>query len=123
MTPRPRVALMIETLTVYGRNLLQGITRYLRSHRSWSIFLEQREVDTAPPGWLRTWQGDGVITRWSDPRVAEWLIKQGLAAVNLSDRRPAFGLARINSDDRAIGRLAAEHLLEARVPVVRKLRL
>ena len=40
MTPRPRVALMIETLTVYGRNLLQGITRYLRrtdrGRSSWS---------------------------------------------------------------------------------------
>ena len=57
-----------------------------------------------------------MITRWSDPRVAEVLIKQGLAAVDLSDRRPAFGLARINSDDRAIGRLAAEHLLERGFP-------
>ena len=112
MTPRPRVALMIETSTVYGRNLLQGITRYLRSHRSWSIYLEQREVDTVPPDWLRTWRGDGVISRWSDPRVAESLIEQGLAAVDLSDRRPPFGLPRIHSDDRAIGRLAAEHLIE-----------
>jgi LacI family transcriptional regulator len=103
---------MIETSTVYGRNLLQGITRYLRSHRSWSIYLEQREVDTVPPGWLRTWRGDGVISRWSDPHVVESLGRQDLAAVDLSDRRPPFGLARINSDDRAIGRLGAEHLLE-----------
>ncbi len=112
MIPRPRVALMIETSTVYGRKLLQGITRYLRSHRDWSIYLEQREIDTVPPAWLRTWQGDGVLSRWSDPRVTESLIKPGLAAVDLSDRRPAFGLPRINSDDRVIGRLAAEHLLE-----------
>jgi LacI family transcriptional regulator len=112
MTPRPRVALMIESSTVYGRNLLQGITRYLRSHRSWSIFLEQREVDTAPPGWLRTWQGDGAISRWSDPRVADVFLERGLAAVDVSDRREPFGLPRIHSDDRAIGRMAAEHLLE-----------
>lgn len=116
MTPRPRVALMIETSTVYGRNLLQGITRYLRSHRSWSIYLEQREVDTTPPRWLRAWQGDGVISRWSDRRVGESILRRGLAAVDLSDRRPPFGLARIHSDDRAIGRLAAEHLLERGFP-------
>jgi LacI family transcriptional regulator len=116
MTPRPRVALMIETSTVYGRKVLQGITRYLRSHRSWSIFLEQREVDTVPPGWLRTWQGNGVISRWSSPRAADSLIRPDLAAVDISDRRPPFGLARINSDDRAIGRLAAEHLLERGFP-------
>ncbi len=112
MIPPPRVAVMIETSTVYGRQLLQGITRYLRSHRNWSIYLEQREVDTVPPAWLRTWRGDGVLSRWSDPRVAETLIELGLAAVDLSDRRLPFGLPRINSDDRAIGRLAAEHLLE-----------
>jgi LacI family transcriptional regulator len=112
MIPRPRVALMIETSTVYGRKLLQGITRYLRSHRDWSVYLEQREVDTVPPAWLANWQGDGVLSRWSDPRVAESLIRPGLAAVDLSDRRPPFGLPRINSDDRAIGRLAAEHLVE-----------
>jgi LacI family transcriptional regulator len=102
---------MIETSTVYGRNLLQGITRYLRAHREWSIYLEQREVDTVPPAWLRAWQGDGVLSRWSDPRVADSLIRRGLAAVDLSDRRAPFGLPRIHSDDRAIGRLAAEHLL------------
>ena len=32
--------------------------------------------------------------------------------MDLSDRSPAFGPPRINSDDRAIGRIAAEHLLE-----------
>ncbi len=53
-----------------------------------------------------------MLSRWSDPRVAESLIKQGLTAVDLSDRRPPFRLPRINSDDHAIGRLAAEHLLE-----------
>src|SRR5262249_47718984 len=116
MTPRPRVALMIETSTVYGRSVLQGITRYLRSHRSWSIFLEQREVDTVPPGWLRTWQGNGVISRWSSPSVVDSLVRPDLAAVDISDRRPPFGLPRINSDDRAIGRMAAEHLLERGFP-------
>jgi LacI family transcriptional regulator len=102
---------MIETSGIYGRRLLQGVTRYLQSHRTWTVFLEQREIDTVPPGWLRTWRGDGVITRWSSPRVAAWLGKPGLAAVDLSDRRPAFGLPRINSDDAAIGRLGAEYLL------------
>ncbi len=114
MTPRPRVALMIETSTVYGRKLLQGITRYLRTHRAWSIFPEQREVDTEPPGWLRTWRGDGIISRWSCPRAIEAIVRTGLPAVDVSDRRPEFGLPRINSDDLAIGRMAAAHLLERR---------
>jgi LacI family transcriptional regulator len=112
MARRPRVALLIDTSTVYGRALLEGITRYLRSHRPWTIFMEQREIDTEPPRWLRTWRGDGVISRWSSPRMAQSLVKRGVAVADLSDRRPGFGQVRINSDDRMIGLLAANHLLE-----------
>src|SRR5947209_1168276 len=46
MARRPHVALLIETAGAYGRRLLQGITRYLHMHRSWSIFLERREIDS-----------------------------------------------------------------------------
>lgn len=112
MAQIPHVALMIETSSVYGRRLLEGITRYLRTNRNWSIFLEQRELDSVPPRWLKTWRGDGVISRWSSPGVASVLREAGLAAIDLSDRRPPFGLARIRNDDRAIGVMAAEHLLD-----------
>jgi LacI family transcriptional regulator len=112
MAQRPNVALLMDASAHYGRHLLRGITRYLQFHRSWSIILEQTMVDTAMPDWLRAWRGDGVISRWSSPRVAASLTRRGLAAVDLSDRRPPFGLSRLNSDDRAIGRLAAAHLLE-----------
>jgi LacI family transcriptional regulator len=103
---------MIETSSVYGRRLLQGISRYLRAHHPWSVFLEQRELDSVPPRWLESWRGNGVISRWSGPGVSAALRKAKVVAVDLSDRRPPLGLARINSDDHAIGRLAAEHLLD-----------
>jgi len=103
---------MIETSSIYGRRLLEGITRYLRSHRPWSVFLEQRELDSVPPRWLKSWKGDGVISRWSDLDVASALGRTDAAVVDLSDRRTGSGVVRINSDDHAIGRLAAEHLLE-----------
>jgi LacI family transcriptional regulator len=102
---------MIETAGAYGRYLLQGITRYHRTHRGWSIFLERRELDSAPPRWLETWQGDGILTRWSSPRVVELLAAIRAPVVDLSGRREPFGPPRIHCDDRAIGRLAAEHLL------------
>jgi LacI family transcriptional regulator len=112
MARRPHVALMIETAGAYGRNLLQGITRYQRMHRTWSIFLERRELDSVPPRWLETWQGDGVLTRWSSPRVVELLAEVRAPVVDLSGRRELFGPPRIHCDDRAIGRLAAEHFLQ-----------
>jgi LacI family transcriptional regulator len=36
----PQVALIIETSVVYGRRILAGIGRYLRSHHRWSVFID-----------------------------------------------------------------------------------
>ncbi len=111
MIGRPRVALMIETAGGYGRDILDGITRYLRMHRPWSIFLERRELDSTELHWLDAWHGDGVLTRWSSPDVTNRLSECKSAVVDLSGRREPFGAPRIHCDDHAIGRVAAEHLL------------
>ncbi len=108
----PEVALMIETSTVYGRRLLQGIVRYLQSHRSWSFFLEQREVDGVIPSWLKSWHGDGLITRWSRSTFTAMLPTIPGAMVDVSDRGAYHGIPRINSDDAMIGRVGARHLLD-----------
>lgn len=68
---RRRVALIVETSIHYGREVLHGITRYIRSHEAWSVFLEQRELWTAPPQWLERWRGDGVICRKTTPELLE----------------------------------------------------
>ena len=103
---------MIETAGAYGRYLLEGITRYQRTNRPWSVFLERREIDSVQPRWLATWHGDGILSRWSTTYVVERLRETGTVAVDLSGRRSKFGPPRIHCDDQAIGRLAAEHLLE-----------
>jgi LacI family transcriptional regulator len=109
---RPSVVIMVETATIYGRRILQGITRYQRSHEPWSVFLEQHELGAAPPAWLKTWSGAGLITRVMNPEFAGWLHQSRLAVVDLNDRLEPLGFPRLNSDDRQIGRLAAEHLLD-----------
>src|SRR5262245_11730262 len=95
MARRPHVALMIGTAGEYGRRLLQGVTRYLRMHRPWSIFLERREIDSVQPRWLDTWHGDGILSRWSSPAVIERLLSIDAAVVDLSGRHGLFGLPRI----------------------------
>ena len=78
MTKRPHVALIVETSIHYGRQVLRGVTRYLRSHQAWSVFLEQRELWTEPPPWLVKWRGDGVICRKTTPQLAQMLARAGV---------------------------------------------
>src|SRR4051794_13205520 len=108
MAKRPHVALIVETSIHYGRQVLRGITQYVRAHQPWSIFLEQRELWTSPPTWLRRWRGDGVICRKTTPALARSLSRAGVALVDLNDRTGPMGVPRIESDERAIGAAAAD---------------
>ena len=109
---RKHVALIIETSSIYGRDLLSGIERYMRLHDQWSVFLEQRDLWKQPPGWLNDWRGDGIISRATTPKLLEAVKKNGVPLVEVTDRRGEVKLPQVRSDDNMIGRLAAEHLIE-----------
>lgn len=104
--------MFIETSNAYGRDLVEGVSSYLRTHGGWSVFLEPGSVHFPPPGWLARWQGDGILTRWTNPGWAKLLARKGLPAVDLNDHFGFLGLPRVGSDMDAIGRMAADHLLE-----------
>ena len=107
-----RVALIIETSSRYGRDLLAGVVRFMRTHEDWSVFLEQRDLLREPPAWLAGWSGDGILSRITTPGMTADVKASGVPLVELTDRRDAVDFPLVRSDDAAIGRLAAEHLLE-----------
>ncbi len=108
----PHVVLIVETSSSYGRRLLRGITRYVRPRGPWSIFFQESDLGAAPPEWLRSWRGDGAICRLLDQELAHHFRRAKVPVVNLNDVHGPWGLPRAQSDQLAIGRLAAEHLLE-----------
>jgi LacI family transcriptional regulator len=107
---RPRVALLIESSRAYGRGLLRGVAKYVREHGPWSIFLQERSLGEACPAWLLRWAGQGIIARVDRQELARAITRLGLPAVDLRSLVP--GLPSIRTDDVAVTRLAAEHLLE-----------
>ena len=112
MARRRRVALIIETSMAYGRRILRGIRRYVHTHQSWSIFLEQRSLTSRPPQWLEDWDGDGIISRTTTKQLAEAAARTKVPLIDLTDRHGTFGLPQVWSDDQAIAELGADHLLE-----------
>ena len=107
-----RVALIIETSSGYGRALLAGVTRYMRAHEEWSVFLEQRDLLREPPPWLAGWTGDGILSRITTPDLAAAVRASGVPLVDLTDRQHSLGFPKVRSDDGEIGRLAAKHLAQ-----------
>ena len=108
----PHIALVIETSLASGRDILRGIARYVREYGPWSIYLEPRGLEESVPGWLRNWDGDGIIARFQNARIARAIVSTGIPTVDVLGvvRRPELPLAHV--DNAAIARLAAEHLLE-----------
>lgn len=112
MATKRRVALIIETSSIYGRKLLEGVVRFMRSHDDWAVFLEQRDLTSKPPLWLNYWNGDGIISRATTRELAEAVAAKGMPLVELTDRREDLGFAHIWSDDAEVGRVASTHFLE-----------
>ena len=113
MRRRYSVALIVETSSNYGRNLLDGIVRFKKTQSDWSVFLEEQDLRGGPPEWLIDWNGDGIICRSTNPEIAQMVRSRKIPFVDLNDRRSGKSeFVTLRSDDHAIGRLGARHFME-----------
>ena len=110
---RRSVALLVETSNAYARGLLQGIVQYVREqHTPWSMHLFEQGRGDRPPPWLAKWKGDGIIARIENRDIARVVRKTGLPIVDVSAARTMTDVPCVETNDKAIAQLAAQHLLE-----------
>ncbi len=107
----PQVMLLIDTSSVYGRGLIEGIGRYAAEHGPWSIYHEDRGLFDPLPHALKKWQGDGIITRSVRKADLKRLLATGLPVVELF---ADFALSppMVCPNEATIGRLAVDHFLD-----------
>ncbi|MCA9062827.1 MAG: XylR family transcriptional regulator [Planctomycetaceae bacterium] len=109
---RRSVALLLETSNAYSRGLLDGVISFVRRQNNWSVFLPEQERGASPPDWLRRWRGDGIIARIETEEIADVVRRIRLPVVDVSAGRFLTDIPWVETDDAAISRLAASHLLE-----------
>ena len=108
----PKVALLAETSNLYARDMRAGIEDYIRAHGPWSIYLgEQGRGDAVPP-WFARWQGDGVIARIENDRIAAALGATGRPVVDLSFAHLLPSAPTFTTDNTGIARVAVQHFSE-----------
>lgn len=110
-TPRrvPHILLLVETTFAYGRGIVEGITRYALEHGPWSVQFEGRGLDALPPKWLKSWRGDGIISRTMTLKAARMLKATHLPLVEMLGSEK-IGSAQVRGDFEAMGRMASAHL-------------
>jgi LacI family transcriptional regulator len=111
-TPRPRVALLVESSMASGRQILRGVARYMRETGRWSVYHEPEHIQGTVPNWFDGWQGDGVIARVRSEVGVRMLLETGLPVIDvLGDwPHPDIPIVQVNSD--LVGELAASHFLD-----------
>jgi LacI family transcriptional regulator len=107
-----QVALLVESSRIYGRGVLRGIGKYVQAHGRWKVYHTERKLSEVAPPWLRTWKGDGIIARIENQRLARRLRQLKVPVVNLFEREDLADLPAVLTDNDAIARLAAEHLIQ-----------
>lgn len=104
-----RVGLVIETSNAYSRGLIRGVMGYARGQGGWSLWLAESERGHAPPA-LRGWEGDGLIARVENARVARAVRATGRPVVDVSAARLLPDVPWVETDDAAIATSAFDHL-------------
>lgn len=108
-----RVVLAFPISLAFIERELQGIAEYARRSGGWSL-TRVPEIHSTALGWLRHWQGDGAIVLITTAEDAQIARKLPFPVVNLAGHLAHPGVPTVMADHKAIGRIAAEHLLERR---------
>jgi LacI family transcriptional regulator len=105
-----RVALLVEASREYIRGLVRGVSRYTNEHREWSVYYVPQGFP--PLTWFSRWQGNGILARIENQRMAEAILQTGLPTIDLRRAISNLKLPTMGPDDEAVARLAFDHLCE-----------
>jgi LacI family transcriptional regulator len=105
------VALIVEAVEAPRRQMLTGVAQYIQEHEPWALYLKPARVQKSLANWLQHWEGDGIIAAIDDPESAV-LLQTGLPVVDVSGLITGIDVPLVHANDRSIGRVGAEHLLE-----------
>lgn len=110
------VALIYDGRSMYDLKVMMGVANYLQEQEYHSIYLEENALGNQRLLDPRTWEGDGIIADFDDPHIARLVVESHLPAVGFGGGygwQSEFASAPyIHANNKAIARLAAEHLLE-----------
>jgi LacI family transcriptional regulator len=114
MPKQRQVAVIVDTQKAYHRKILRGIGAYVHEVGNWSLYIEEEPLDKLPD--LNHWEGDGIILSFWIRSLSVAACKPKLPTVGIEGRGPcydpAWKIPSFNTDDHAIGRLGAKHLIE-----------
>jgi LacI family transcriptional regulator len=113
MAVTKRIAVVMQPVRTYCRGVLRGVAS-VSSQARWECVLMPADEPLPIPdirGFVH-----GLIGHFSEKVLLEHVERAGVPAVDISPVRRDAKLPRVSTDDLAVGRLAAAHLLSLGLP-------
>ena len=111
MAKQLRIAVLIDTSRPFRCEIIRGVAKYARQQPNWTFSVDPLGA-AAPVKSTRYWECDGIIAYSSSAEMCQVLRDSKLAVVLCAASLSDPGLPRVGPDDLAVGREAAEHLLQ-----------
>ena len=109
-----RVAILANVSRRYDRRIIQGIARYTRQAGNWDLYVEEEPLRRLSA--RSRWDVDGIVATFDDREKAQAVAGLKVPIVGFGGGHgwydPQSRIPYFATDNEAIGRLAAEHLLE-----------
>lgn len=106
-----RVGLAYQLGPPYLEQITHGILRYAQENGPWEIVSSPEGADLSTDS-LATWDGDGVIAMLETGSQIASARALSRPVVNLATSQVTPGIVTVSGDQKKIGHLAADHLLE-----------
>jgi LacI family transcriptional regulator len=105
-----QVAIAFALSEPHQVRILRGIKTFAEQQGNWAFTFSPEQFGGSIAA-LRHWRGDGIFATITTPREAQIARQMRIPVINLSGALRHTGLPRVMVDQEAMGRMAAEHLM------------
>lgn len=111
----PKILVLIEASREFSRGIMSGLALYSKIRGPWMFvtrppFYVKETVDSKVISWIDTLSIDGIILQAQF--ITNQIRRAGVPLIALDANTKLKGIPRILSNNKHIGQMAAEHLLE-----------
>jgi LacI family transcriptional regulator len=109
-TPK-RIAMAVDAASAHGRGVLEGVSEYAKGHEPWVFMLPVGSAHRLTEQ-LHDIACDGIIAQLQSEPMLRAVHSLNRPVVNISQDLDLPELPRVGYDNRAAGRMAAQHLID-----------
>ena len=110
------ITLIYDATLPADQKVVEGVAAYVREVGNWSVYIEECALDQQHLPNLKTWQVDGILANFDDPRVSKDVQEMRIPVVGFGGGYgwydPDSNIPYFTLDNKKIAKMGVDHFLE-----------